>query len=125
MLALGPPSLYERLVTLDEEKAEVRVRLRMQTELEEAETLARSALAAAEARAARTLEAESKATGMVLDAQLSVTRAGVRQWRDEQLGRSTRMSHHGADAEANEGATALSDADLEELYLEPNVTSAE
>ena len=86
MLALGPPSLYERLVALDEEKAEGRVRLRMQTEYEEAETLARSALAAAEARAARTLEAESAATGMVLDAQLAVSQAGVEQWRDEQLG---------------------------------------
>ncbi|MGY1662291.1 DUF4407 domain-containing protein [Geodermatophilus sp. SYSU D00705] len=87
MLALAPPSLYERLVALEEEKAEARVRLRMQTEYEEAETLARSALAAAEARAARTLEAESRATGMVLDAQLAVTHDGVRRWRDEQLGR--------------------------------------
>jgi hypothetical protein len=86
MLALAPPSLYERLVALEEEKAEQRVRLRMQTEYEEAETLARSALAAAEARAARTLEAESRATGMVLEAQLDVTRDGVRRWRDEQLG---------------------------------------
>jgi Domain of unknown function (DUF4407) len=85
MLALGPPTLYERLVILDEEKVEARVRLRMQTEYEEAETLARSALTAAEARAARTLEAESKATGMVLDAQLAVAREGVRRWRDEQL----------------------------------------
>jgi hypothetical protein len=85
MLALGPPSLYERLTALDEEKVEARVRLRMQTEYEEAETLARSALTAAEARAARTLEAESKATGMVLNAQLAVTREGVRRWRDEQL----------------------------------------
>ena len=85
MLALGPPTLYERLVTLEEEKVEARVRLRMQTEYEEAETLARSALTAAEARAARTLEAESKATGMVLNAQLAVTREGVRRWRDEQL----------------------------------------
>ena len=86
MLALGPPSLYERLVLLEEEKLEARMRLRMQTEYEEAETLARSALAAAEARAARTLEAESKATGMVLNAQLAVTRAGLRRWRAEQLG---------------------------------------
>ena len=85
MLALGPPTLYERLVALDEEKTEARIRLRMQTEYEEAETLARSALAAAEARAARTLEAESKATGMVLNAQLAVTREGVRRWREEQL----------------------------------------
>jgi hypothetical protein len=85
MLALGPPSLYERLVALEEEKLEARIRLRMQTEYEEAETLARSALTAAEARAARTLEAESKATGMVLNAQLAVTREGVRRWRDEQL----------------------------------------
>ncbi|MGZ4547607.1 MAG: DUF4407 domain-containing protein [Blastococcus sp.] len=85
MLALGPPSLYERLVALEEEKLEARVRLRMQTEYEEAETMARSALTAAEARAARTLEAESKATGMVLNAQLAVTREGVRRWRDEQL----------------------------------------
>jgi hypothetical protein len=86
MLALGPPSLYERLVALNEEKVEARVRLRMQTEYEEAETMARSALTAAEARAARTLEAESTATGMVLQAQLAVTREGVRRWRDEQLG---------------------------------------
>ena len=85
MLALAPPSLYDRLVALNEERAEARVRLGMQTEYEEAETLARSALAAAEARAARTLEAESKATGMVLDAQLAVTAEGVRRWRDEQL----------------------------------------
>jgi hypothetical protein len=85
MLALAPPSLYDRLLALNEDKAEARVRLRMQTEYEEAETLARSALAAAEARAARTLEAESKATGIVLDAQLDVTREGVRRWRDEQL----------------------------------------
>jgi hypothetical protein len=94
MLALGPPTLYERLVTLDEEKVEARVRLRMQTEYEEAETLARSALTAAEARAARTLEAESKATGMVLNAQLTVAREGVRRWRDEQLAQT------GADGEA-------------------------
>jgi hypothetical protein len=87
MLALAPPSLYERLVALDEEKAEARVRLRMQTDYEEAETMARSALASAEARAARTLEAESRATGMVLQAQLAVTREGLRRWRDEQLGR--------------------------------------
>jgi hypothetical protein len=89
MLALAPPSLYERLVALDEERVEARVRLRMQTEYEEAETLARSALAAAEARAARTLEAESTATGMVLDAQLEVAREGVRRWRDEQFEQST------------------------------------
>jgi len=57
----------------------------MQTEYEEAETLARSALAAAEARAASTLAAESTATGLVLDAQLDVAREGVRRWRDEQL----------------------------------------
>ncbi len=57
----------------------------MQTEYEEAEVLAKSALAAAEARAARTLEAESRATGMVLEAQLDVTRDGVERWRDEQL----------------------------------------
>jgi hypothetical protein len=85
MLALGPPSLYERLVALEEEKLEARIRLRMQTEYEEAETMARSALTAAEARAARTLEAESKATGMVLNAQLAVAREGVRRWRDEHL----------------------------------------
>jgi hypothetical protein len=85
MVTLAPPSLYERLVALDEEKVEARVRLRMQTEYEEAETMARSALTAAEARAARTLEAESRATSMVLDAQLEVTREGVRRWRDEQL----------------------------------------
>ncbi|MGK5112038.1 DUF4407 domain-containing protein [Geodermatophilus sp. CPCC 205506] len=88
MLSLAPPTLYETLVKLEDEKAEQRARLRLQTEYEEAETLARSALAAAEARAARTLEAESKATGMVLGAQLAVTRDGVRRWRDEQLGRS-------------------------------------
>jgi hypothetical protein len=88
MLALAPPTLYERLVALDEEKTEARIRLRMQTEYEEAETLARSALVAAEARAARTLEAESKATGMVLNAQLAVTREGVRRWREEQLATS-------------------------------------
>jgi hypothetical protein len=124
MLALGPPSLYERLVALDEEKSEMRVRLRMQTELEEAETLARSALAAAEARAARTLEAESKATGMVLDAQLAVTRAGVRQWRDEQLGRTTRDQRTGAGSDASVGATNFaSEANLD-MYLEPNLTSA-
>ncbi|SFT67187.1 hypothetical protein SAMN05660657_02316 [Geodermatophilus amargosae] len=57
----------------------------MQTEYEEAEVLAKSALAAAEARAARTLEAESRATGMVLEAQLEVTRQGVERWRDQQL----------------------------------------
>ncbi|MGY1702705.1 DUF4407 domain-containing protein [Geodermatophilus sp. SYSU D00766] len=85
MLALAPPSLYERLLALGDEKVEERVRLRMQTEYEEAEVLARSALAAAEARAARTLEAESRATGMVLEAQLDVTREGVERWRDEQL----------------------------------------
>jgi hypothetical protein len=85
MLALGPPSLYERLLALGDEKTEERVRLRMQTEYEEAEVLARSALAAAEARAARTLEAESRATGMVLEAQLDVTRESVDRWRDEQL----------------------------------------
>jgi hypothetical protein len=85
MLALGPPSLYERLLALGDEKTEERVRLRMQTEYEEAEVLARSALAAAEARAARTLEAESRATGMVLEAQLDVTRESVEHWRDEQL----------------------------------------
>lgn len=85
MLAFAPPSLYDRLTKLDEEKTEARMRLRMQTEYEEAETLARSALASAEARASRTLDAESRATGMVLDAQLAVTRDGVRRWRDEQL----------------------------------------
>lgn len=85
MLALAPPSLYERLVKLDEERVEARVRLRMQTEYEEAETLARSAVTAAEARAARTLEAESKATSMVLNAQLAVTREGVRRWREDRL----------------------------------------
>jgi hypothetical protein len=106
MLALGPPSLYERLVALDEQKAEERVRLRMQTEYEEAETLARSALAAAEARAARTLEAESRATGMVLDAQLAVTHESVRRWRDEQLGRTTDAHDTGE-------------------HLEPNLVSAE
>lgn len=37
------------------------------------------------ARAARTLEAESEATGVVLGAQLAVTRESVRRWRDEQL----------------------------------------
>jgi len=92
MLALAPPSLYERLTALDEERAEAKVRLRMQTEYEEAETLARSALAAAEARAARTLEAESRATGMVLEAQLDVTRDGVERWRDEQLAGAGRVN---------------------------------
>ena len=92
MLALAPPSLYERLLTLEEEKVEERVRLRMQTEYEEAEVMAKSALAAAEARAARTLEAESRATGMVLDAQLDVTRDGVERWRDEQLARTGRVN---------------------------------
>ncbi|WP_138732016.1 DUF4407 domain-containing protein [Modestobacter excelsi] len=115
MLALGPPSLYERLVALDEEKAETRVRLRMQTEYEEAETLARSALAAAEARAARTLEAESRATGMVLDAQLAVTHAGVRQWRDEQLGRTPQAAGE---------APFASDAELEAFYREPELGPA-
>ncbi|WP_369253343.1 DUF4407 domain-containing protein [Geodermatophilus amargosae] len=90
MLALGPPSLYERLLAQGDEKVEERVRLRMQSEYEEAEVLARSALAAAEARAARTLEAESRATGMVLDAQLEVTKQGVERWRDQQVARS----HH-------------------------------
>ncbi|WP_091326547.1 DUF4407 domain-containing protein [Geodermatophilus ruber] len=104
MLALAPPSLYERLVSLEEEKVEQRIRLRLQTEYEEAETLARSALAAAEARAARTLEAESRATGMVLDAQLDVTRDGVHRWRDEQLGRTT----------ASRGASSADD--LDSLY---------
>ncbi|MGR7026370.1 hypothetical protein [Geodermatophilus sp. URMC 62] len=97
MLALAPPSLYERLLALDEEKVEERVRLRMQTEYEEAEVLAKSALAAAEARAARTLEAESRATGMVLDAQLDVTRHGVERWRDEQLEDTRRVNGHGTD----------------------------
>ncbi|MGR6965295.1 DUF4407 domain-containing protein [Geodermatophilus sp. URMC 61] len=92
MLALAPPSLYERLLTLEEEKVEERVQLRMQTEYEEAEVLAKSALAAAEARAARTLEAESRATGMVLDAQLDVTREGVERWRDEQLAGAGRVN---------------------------------
>ncbi|SDC77329.1 protein of unknown function [Geodermatophilus telluris] len=92
MLALSPPSLYERLLALEEEKVEERVRLRMQAEYEEAEVLARSALAAAEARAARTLEAESRATGMVLDAQLDVTRHGVQRWRDEQLAGAVRVN---------------------------------
>jgi hypothetical protein len=64
----------------------------MQTEYEEAEVMAKSALAAAEARAARTLEAESRATGMVLDAQLDVTRDGVERWRDEQLARTGRVN---------------------------------
>ena len=59
----------------------------MQTEYEEAETLARSALTPPRRARARTLEAESKATGMVLNAQLAVTREGVRRWRDEQLSR--------------------------------------
>ncbi|MGY1728092.1 DUF4407 domain-containing protein [Geodermatophilus sp. SYSU D01062] len=85
MLALAPPSLYERLLALGEEKVEERVRLRMQSEYEEAEVLAKSALAAAEARAARTLEAESRATGLVLEAQLEVTRQGVERWKDQQL----------------------------------------
>ena len=92
MLALAPPSLYERLLALGDEKVEERVRLRMQTEYEEAEVLARSALAAAEARAARTLEAESRATGMVLEAQLDVTRDGVDRWRDEQIARSRHVN---------------------------------
>jgi Domain of unknown function (DUF4407) len=92
MLALAPPSLYERLLALKEEKVEERVRLRMQTEYEEAEVLAKSALSAAEARAARTLEAESRATGMVLDAQLDVTREGVERWRDEQLLNTSRVN---------------------------------
>ncbi|MEU2349851.1 DUF4407 domain-containing protein [Modestobacter sp. NPDC049651] len=105
MLALAPPSLYERLTALDEERAEAKVRLRMQTEYEEAETLARSALAAAEARAARTLEAESRATGMVLDAQLAVTQADVDRWRDTELGRRA-------------------DDDLESLLRDPNVVAA-
>ncbi|MGY1771973.1 DUF4407 domain-containing protein [Blastococcus sp. SYSU D00813] len=86
MLALAPPSLYERLVKLDEEQTEERVRLRLQAEYEEADALARSSIAAAEARAARTIEAESRATGMVLEAQLDVTRRQVDRWRDEQLG---------------------------------------
>lgn len=85
MLSLAPPSLYDRLIALEEEKVEARVRLRLQTEYEEAETVARTALIAAEARAARTLEAESKATGMVLSAQLAVTKEAVRRWRDEQV----------------------------------------
>jgi hypothetical protein len=85
MLALAPPSLYERLLKLDEEKLEERVKLRLQSEYEEADVMVRSALAAAEARAARTLEAESRATGMVLKAQLAVTREHLRRWRDEQL----------------------------------------
>ena len=114
MLALAPPSLYERLVLLEEEKVEQRMRLRLQTEYEEAETLARSALAAAEARAARTLEAESRATGMVLDAQLDVTRDGVRRWRDEQLGATSA-------GEARE-ATPSAD-DLESLYTNDGLGS--
>ncbi|WP_051684253.1 DUF4407 domain-containing protein [Blastococcus sp. URHD0036] len=85
MLSLAPPSLYERLVKLDEEQTEERIRLRLQAEYEEADAVARSGLAAAEARAARTLEAESRATGMVLEAQLDVTRRQVARWRDEQL----------------------------------------
>jgi hypothetical protein len=92
MLALAPPSLYDRLLALDEEKIEERLRLRMQTEYEEAEVMAKSALAAAEARAARTLEAESRATGMVLEAQLDVTRNGVERWRDEQLSHARRIN---------------------------------
>jgi hypothetical protein len=126
MLALGPPSLYERLIALDEQKVEARVRLRMQTEYEEAETLARSALTAAEARAARTLEAESKATGMVLNAQLTVTREGVRRWRDEQLGRDTAVPGTGAEpAPLNHVRTGpvpdapfQFEADLDAEYLE-------
>jgi hypothetical protein len=106
MLALGPPSLYDRLVELDEQRAEAKVRLRMQAEYEEAETLARSSLSAAEARAARTLEAESRATGMVLDAQLSVTQADVDRWRDDQLGRRA-------------------DADLESMLLGRTVVASE
>ncbi|NEM05468.1 DUF4407 domain-containing protein [Geodermatophilus normandii] len=97
MLALGPPSLYERLLALGDEKVEERVKLRMQTEYEEAEVLAKSALGAAEARAARTLEAESRATGMVLDAQLEVTRQGVERWRDEQLAGTRRVNGHETD----------------------------
>ena len=85
MLALAPPSLYERLVKLDEEQTEERIRLRLQAEYEEADAVARTGLAAAEARAARTLEAESRATGMVLEAQLDVTRRQIDRWRDEQL----------------------------------------
>ncbi len=96
MLALAPPSLYERLSALEEEKTEARMRLRMQTEYEEAETLARSALASAEARAARTLDAESRATGMVLDAQLAVTREGVRRWRNDQLAAKVAAQHAGS-----------------------------
>lgn len=106
MLALGPPSLYERLVLLDEEKLEARIRLRMQTEYEEAETMARSALTAAEARAARILEAESKATGMVLNAQLSVTREGVRRWRDEQLAAAELDALYDDDLEVLDGGLA-------------------
>jgi hypothetical protein len=119
MLALAPPSLYERLVILDEEKVEARVRLRMQTEYEEAETLARSALTAAEARAARTLEAESKATGMVLNAQLAVTREGLRRWRDEQLGRTAADRGWGSEpniVQPMPAAGAASAADLDALY---------
>ncbi len=85
MLALAPPNLYERLVALEEEKTEARVRLRLEAEYEEAELMAKSALTAAEARAARTLDAESRATGVVLDAQLAVTKESVRRWRKEQM----------------------------------------
>ncbi|RBY84312.1 DUF4407 domain-containing protein [Blastococcus sp. TF02A-26] len=85
MLMLAPPTLYERLVKLDEEQTEERIRLRLQAEYEEADAVARTGLAAAEARAARTLEAESRATGMVLEAQLDVTRQQIDRWRDEQL----------------------------------------
>jgi hypothetical protein len=118
MLALAPPNLYERLMALEEERAESRVRLRMQTEYEEAETMARSALAAAEARAARTLEAESKATGMVLDAQLDVTREGVRRWRQEQLDRAPSVADEGLDEliEGLDGVPTQSSSDFSERF---------
>ena len=111
MLALAPPSLYERLLKLDEEKVEERLKLRMQTEYEEAEVLAKSALAAAEARAARTLEAESRATGMVLEAQLDVTRAGVERWRDEQLDDAARHAGGSASGPMSAAERALFEAE--------------
>jgi hypothetical protein len=112
MLALAPPSLYERLLKLDEEKVEERLKLRMQTEYEEAEVLAKSALAAAEARAARTLEAESRATVMVLDAQLDVTRAGVERWRNEQLGVAAHRGGDTASAPMDSSARAFYEAEV-------------
>jgi hypothetical protein len=84
MLSLGKPSLYEQLMTLEDEAVYKTARRDTEAAQEVVDVQHRTALAAQEARLGNQLQAEVDAAQAVLDAQVALARRAVGIWQARQ-----------------------------------------